>query len=113
MPLSLQARVVFPVDRPPIENGIVTIEGERIIAVGTKAVGAEVIDLGCVALIPGLVNAHTHLEFSYLNQPLGNAGMPLVDWIRLIIAERGRGNLVPLENVNRGLVESHSHGVTT
>jgi cytosine/adenosine deaminase-related metal-dependent hydrolase len=113
MRFSLQAQIVFPVDRPPIERGVVTIDGERIVAVGTKAVGGEVIDLGCVALIPGLVNAHTHLEFSYLNRPLGKVGMPLVDWIRLIIAERGRGNLVPLENVNRGLVESHGHGVTT
>jgi cytosine/adenosine deaminase-related metal-dependent hydrolase len=113
MPFSLQARIVFPVDRPPIENGIVTIDGDRIVAVGTMSHGGEVTDLGNVALIPGLVNAHTHLEFSYLPRPLGKVGMPLVDWIRLVIAERGRGNLVPLENVNRGLLESRSHGVTT
>ena len=113
MPFSLQARVVFPVDQPPIENGIVTIDGDRIVAVGTKADSGEVIDLGWVALLPGLVNAHTHLEFSHLQQPLGKVGMPLVDWIRLIIAERARGNLVTLENINRGLLECHSHGVTT
>jgi cytosine/adenosine deaminase-related metal-dependent hydrolase len=113
MPFSLRARVVFPVDRPPIDNGFVTIDGDRIVAVGTKVNGGEVTDLGQVALIPGLVNAHTHLEFSYLQRPLGKIGMPFVDWIRLVIAERGRGNLVPLANVNRGLLESYSHGVTT
>ena len=74
MAFSLQARVVFPVDRPPIEHGVVTIDGERIVAVGTKAEASDVIDLGDVALLPGLVNAHTHLEFSYLQQPLGEAG---------------------------------------
>ncbi len=95
MAFSLQARVVYPVDRPPIEHGVVTIDGERIVAVGTKADGGGVIDLGNVALLPGLVNAHTHLEFSYLQQPLGQPGMQLVDWIRLVIAERGRRGYAP------------------
>jgi cytosine/adenosine deaminase-related metal-dependent hydrolase len=113
MPFSLQARVVFPVDQPPIENGIVTIDGERIVEVGTKADAGEVIDLGWVALIPGLVNAHTHLEFSYLQRPLGTLGMPFVDWIRLVIAERGRGEHAPREDANRGLLESLAAGVTT
>ena len=63
---SLRARVVFPVDRPPIEHGVVTIEDERIVAVGTTAEHGNVIDLGAVALLPGLVNTHTHLEFSHL-----------------------------------------------
>src|SRR5688572_12578070 len=90
---SLQARVVFPVDRPPIEYGVVAIEGDRIVAIGGPGEATGVVrDLGNVALVPGLVNAHTHLEFSYLDKPLGGPGMPLVDWIRLIIAERGRGD---------------------
>ena len=113
MPFSLRSRVVFPVDRPPIQNGVVTVDGVRILAVDSKPDGGERIDLGEVALIPGLVNAHTHLEFSYLQRPLGKVGVPLIDWIRLVIAERGRGNLVPLENVNRGLLESHGRGVTS
>jgi cytosine/adenosine deaminase-related metal-dependent hydrolase len=112
MRFSLRARVVFPVDRPPIDNGIVTIDGDQIVAVGTKADGGEVIDLGQVALIPGLVNAHTHLEFSYLQRPLGKAGMPFVDWIRLVIAERGRGEHVPSDDANHGLRESLSAGAT-
>ncbi|HEX5471783.1 MAG TPA: amidohydrolase family protein, partial [Lacipirellulaceae bacterium] len=113
MPYSLQARVVYPVDRPPVEHGVVTIDGERIVAVGTKAVGGEVIDLGNVALLPGLVNAHTHLEFSYLLQPLGQPGMRLVDWIRLVIAERGRTKRKPMEDMKRGLHQALEAGVTT
>jgi cytosine/adenosine deaminase-related metal-dependent hydrolase len=113
MRFSLQARVVFPVDRSPIENGIVIIDGERIVAVGTKADGGEVIDLGSVALLPGLVNAHTHLEFSHLQRPLGRPGMRLVDWIRLVIAERGRGDRAPGQLLERGRSESIRCGVTT
>jgi imidazolonepropionase-like amidohydrolase len=44
--------------------GEVLVEGERITAAGTsvsRPVGAEVIDLGDTTLMPGLIDAHTHL----------------------------------------------------
>ena len=113
MPFSVQARWVFPVDRPPIENGVVTIDGTRIVEVGTKAAADEVIDLGSVALLPGLVNAHTHLEFSHLRQPLGNPGMSFVEWIRLVIAERGHRDYSPPLAIEDGIHESLSCGVTS
>ncbi|HVT30800.1 MAG TPA: amidohydrolase family protein [Lacipirellulaceae bacterium] len=113
MIVSLQARVVFPVDRPPIERGVVTIDGKRIVAVGTMAEGDETVDLGNVALLPGLVNTHTHLEFSYLRKPLGKPGMPLVDWIRLVIGERGRANRSTIDSFQHGVRESLECGVTT
>jgi cytosine/adenosine deaminase-related metal-dependent hydrolase len=113
MPLSLKARVVFPVDAPPIENGVVTIEGSRIISVGTSVESSDLIDVGWTALLPGLVNAHTHLEFSYLDEPLGKLGMPLAEWIRLVIAERGKRQRNPVDDVDRGLSESLGFGVTT
>jgi cytosine/adenosine deaminase-related metal-dependent hydrolase len=108
-----QARVVYPVDQPPIEHGVVTIEDHRIVAVGKNPVERKPTDLGEVALFPGFVNAHTHLEFSYLQQPLGQPGMSLVDWIRLVISERGRRIGSPLENLFRGVHESYTSGVTT
>lgn len=117
MRISLKSRVVFPVDAPPIENGIVTIEGDRVVAVGNTSDSGDLIDLGRAALLPGLVNAHTHLEFSYLEDPLGTLGKPLVmslvDWIRLVIAERGKRQRNRVDDVERGLRESLSLGVTT
>lgn len=116
MAFSLQARVVFPVDRPPIENGIVTIDGDRIVGVEPKKAGCElgeIIDLGNVALLPGLVNAHTHLEFSSLRRPLGVPGIGIVDWIRLVIAERGRTSSDDLDAFDSGGQESLRAGVTT
>lgn len=113
MAFALQARVVFPVDRPPIEHGVVTIEGERIVAIGTRAERGDVTDLGDVALIPGLVNCHTHLEFSYLQQPLGAPGMRLVDWIRLVIAERARVGTDLGSSILKGFTESLRCGVAT
>ncbi|HBB73702.1 MAG TPA: chlorohydrolase, partial [Planctomycetaceae bacterium] len=45
------------------------------------------IDLGDAVALPGLVNAHTHLEFSDLRRPLDTTG-GLPEWIRRIVALR-------------------------
>jgi cytosine/adenosine deaminase-related metal-dependent hydrolase len=103
----------FPVDRPPIEHGAVTIDGERIAAIGTKPEGRDVVDLGSAAILPGFVNAHTHLEFSGLSRPLGQPGMLLTDWIRLVIAERGRSDTSRENAIAAGVQESLGHGVTS
>jgi cytosine/adenosine deaminase-related metal-dependent hydrolase len=112
MTVSLQARYVYPVDRPPIENGVVTIAGERIVSVGRRMEGQAVRDLGDLVLLPGLINAHTHLEFSHLDAPLGTPGMRLPDWIRLVIAERGRRDQRAEDAIAIGLNESLAAGVT-
>lgn len=87
-PIALRARWVFPVDQPPIEGGIVTIAGGKIVAVGKNQSPAPPRDLGDGALLPGFVNAHTHLEFSLLDQPLGQPEMPFPAWIEAVVAYR-------------------------
>jgi cytosine/adenosine deaminase-related metal-dependent hydrolase len=62
--LTLSARWVFPVSSPPLERGLVTVAGERIAAVEPHGTRAPDLDLGDVAIIPGLVNAHTHLDLT-------------------------------------------------
>jgi aminodeoxyfutalosine deaminase len=112
VPRAVRARWVFPVERPPLEGGVITIAGDRIVAVAENASGAPPIDLGDVALLPGLVNAHTHLEFSLMRQPLGRPGITFADWVRLVIDFRrqfGVGNQSPARLA--GLAESRSAGV--
>jgi cytosine/adenosine deaminase-related metal-dependent hydrolase len=87
-PRALRARWVLPIDRPPIEGGLVTLAGGQIVAVGENQSGQPPIDLGDVVLLPGLVNAHTHLEFSLLDRPLGQAGMAFPEWIGGVIEHR-------------------------
>jgi aminodeoxyfutalosine deaminase len=109
----LQARYVFPVAGEPIENGFVAIEKGRIAEVGTRPSSGERIELGNVAILPGLINAHAHLEFSGLSQPLGTPGMGFVDWIRGAIAWRRGQDLDSKPLVAAGLKECARHGVTT
>jgi cytosine/adenosine deaminase-related metal-dependent hydrolase len=110
---SLRARWVLPIDAPPIKGGCVVLSGNRIAGVTAGPRGdGRVEDLGDVALLPGLVNAHTHLEFSDLARPLGAPGMSLPAWIRLVIAERKRGGHDAAAAVAAGLDESIKAGVT-
>lgn len=111
-PFSLRARWILPVEGPPLAGGVVTIEGERIVEVG-KASSSETIDLGDAVLLPGLVNAHTHLEFSDCEKPLGKPGTPLPDWIRQVIGTRHRSDRDATAAIERGLAESLRAGVTT
>jgi aminodeoxyfutalosine deaminase len=67
----LRARVVVPVSGPPIEDGAVSIRGNRIASVGrwrdlSISGGANVVDLGKMVLLPGLVNAHCHLDYTHM-----------------------------------------------
>lgn len=65
--MMLRARWVLPIDRPPIRDGWVEISGHTIVAIGDGAAPHDAHDLGDVALLPGLVNAHTHLELSWMS----------------------------------------------
>jgi hypothetical protein len=85
---ALKARYLFPVDGPPIPDGVLTMADERIVAVGENVSGSPLRDLGNVALLPGLINAHTHLEFSDLSAPLGQSGVAFADWIASIVTRR-------------------------
>lgn len=68
-------------------------------------------DLGPVAWIPGLVNAHTHLEFSALTTPFPTSGR-FTDWIRQVIGYRMANPDVTPHAVRTGLAESLSSGTT-
>jgi cytosine/adenosine deaminase-related metal-dependent hydrolase len=61
------ARWVLPISSPPIAGGAIAVEGQQFIAVATRASlaaqfpQATVRECGVSAIIPGLINAHSHL----------------------------------------------------
>jgi cytosine/adenosine deaminase-related metal-dependent hydrolase len=112
-----------PVGRRTIEDGWLRIERGRIAAIGRRRLtgnppSGQSIDLDDAIILPGLVNAHTHLEFSDLERPLdAEGGLP--GWIARVVALR-RARPSGLEEVARlarslraGLAESLEAGVTT
>lgn len=121
--LHLRARWIVPVGRRTIEDGWLRIERGRIAAIGRRGLtgnppSGQSIDLGDAIVLPGLVNAHTHLEFSDLERPLdAEGGLP--GWIARVVALR-RARLSGPEEADRlarslraGLAESLEAGVTT
>jgi cytosine/adenosine deaminase-related metal-dependent hydrolase len=88
---------------------VVEIAGGRVVGMHDRP-DSETRDLGAVALIPGLVNSHTHLEFSHLDRPLGPM-QPFAGWIRTVIDERRR-RPSDLNSIDAGLRESLRYGST-
>jgi len=72
--VTLRSRYLLPMHGPPLDGGWVRIERGRIVAVGRRPPSGTVIDLGDALMLPGLVNAHTHLEFSGCETPLDPSG---------------------------------------
>jgi len=91
--IRLSAAWIVPIDRPPIRDGWVAVDEGRIVAVGSgdsheaTAFGA-LRHLGEVALMPGLVNAHVHLELSWLRDRVPPAA-DFTSWIQQLFAARG------------------------
>lgn len=85
---------MLPIDRPPIQDGWIEVADGRIIGVGDGRPPAPAEDLGDVALLPGLVNAHTHLELSWMAGRVPPASS-MVAWIRSLLAARVADGVEP------------------
>lgn len=115
--LVLGARWVLPVAAPPLRDGAVGVEAGRIVAVGPRAsllhrrgTSIDWRDLGSVALLPGLINAHTHLELSWLGDDRPEGGS-YVEWVRRLLSQRERGAASdPTVAVERELVTLIARG---
>jgi len=111
-PWTLTARWVFPADRSPLPRGTITIQGDKIVAVEPAGTRAADEDLGNVAILPGLVNGHTHLDLSDARGKIP----PTPDftaWLRGVIQHR-RGQTAEQvrQAIADGISESSSYGVT-
>jgi 5-methylthioadenosine/S-adenosylhomocysteine deaminase len=101
---------VVPVDGPPIRDGAVRVEGHTIAEVGA-ATGADERFDGAV-ILPGLVNAHTHVEYAAM-AGFGD-GMAFGPWIQDHIRRKAAtGAEDSLEQARAGAAACLRGGVTT
>ncbi|MGB0595991.1 MAG: amidohydrolase family protein [Rubripirellula sp.] len=105
------ARWLLPITAPPIPGGWIRVAGGEVVEVGSESVPLDAVDLGEMAILPGLVNAHTHLEFSDFSEPIGYPGVPLNQWIGMVISSRGQANPTQKQHaIKVGMQEMASTG---
>jgi cytosine/adenosine deaminase-related metal-dependent hydrolase len=115
--VTLRAAFLLPIGAPSIANGCIHLAGGRIAWLGRSRGSGPVLDLGDAIILPGLVNAHTHLEFSHLREPLDPAG-GLPAWVRRVVQfRRDRAGASDPRTagaaIEAGLAESAAAGITT
>jgi 5-methylthioadenosine/S-adenosylhomocysteine deaminase len=106
---ALSAAWVLPVDGEPVENGLVRYEGSRIVEVTSGRADRHYDD---AAIVPGFVNAHSHLE--YANYAGFGDGHGFGSWIRTHVDRKSLLRPEDMLAVARlGVVDSLRSGITT
>ena len=116
--MLLRARTVLPMISPALQDGAVRVVGTRIEAVGKRGdlpaqAGEEVVELGDAVLLPGLINAHCHLEYSTLRNAIAPPS-GFTKWVLQINSIKRQ--LAPpdiLNAIQRGFTEAQRFGTTS
>jgi aminodeoxyfutalosine deaminase len=112
---ALRSRIVLPLVAPPIEDGVVHVAAGKIVAVGRarELDGGQIEDLGDSILIPGLINAHCHLDFTVMR----GAILPqdnFSNWVRRINdLKRTLSDDDYLQSISTGFAELRRWGTTS
>ena len=104
---------VLPITGPPLHCGSVDVDDGRVVGMGTlDAVppsDATVVELGATAVLPALVNAHTHLELSGLRGTVPPAAsMPA--WVESLLARRAESGPPDATAIRRAIDEARASG---
>ncbi len=95
------ARLIDGTGAAPVANGVVVVTGDRIVAAGAASAvavpaGARVVDLGDATLLPGFIDAHTHIIGRALADPKGDDAT--------VRDNEAFGAIVGVENARRTLM---------
>ena len=118
--LLLTADVVIPVSSEPIRNGAVVVDGGRIVDIGTSDrietdyPGLQKIGRPNSIILPGFVNAHTHLELSWTRGKIGGFE-DFTGWLERLVTLKAGGVDQDLaeDSMRAGIRDVIESGVTT
>jgi cytosine/adenosine deaminase-related metal-dependent hydrolase len=116
--MIVRSRVVVPMVGEPIENAAVAIAGNQIAGVGRyeevrASHGGDVLDLGERIVLPGLINAHCHLDYTLLRGQVPPQ-KSFTDWIRAINTSKAALSEEDyIASIEAGLAEVKKFGTTT
>ncbi|HJW29489.1 MAG TPA: amidohydrolase family protein, partial [Saprospiraceae bacterium] len=96
---------VYPVSSPPITEGVVVMDGDRVVDVTHRSeVGAEKLDYFNGMLIPGFINTHCHLELSHLKGQVAT-GIGLLSFLERVVRLRGNSE----EEIQQAIQEADAY----
>src|SRR5438132_2160312 len=117
--MIIRAGTVVTMDGLPIDNGAVAASGGRITNVGKFSdisatnSGEQIVDLGEQALLPGLINAHCHLDYTCLRGKIPPS-KSFTEWVRAINAKKDNHTQEDyIRSINDGFAEAKRFGTTT
>lgn len=116
--MIIRARTVVPMEGEPIHDGAVAVAGGKFTDVGhfhevKQRQSGEVLDLGEQVLMPGLINAHCHLDYTMLRGTIPPQ-RSFSDWIQAINAEKATLTEQDyIDSIHAGFAEARSFGTTT
>ena len=94
--MLITAETVLPISSPPINDGAILIADGKIREAGKSAhlkeryKDIETLDLGRGILLPGFINAHTHLELGWIKRSIGEFN-GFIGWLQQIIGAKMEG----------------------
>lgn len=114
--MILKASAVVTMDGPVIVDGAVVVEGKRIVDVGegrSSSEDGQVIDLSGHALLPGLINAHCHLDYTRLRWAI-SPPKSFAAWVQHLNAlKRTMDSSDFINAISHGFRELQRWGTTT
>jgi aminodeoxyfutalosine deaminase len=116
--IAYRCRTLVPMHGPPIDDGAFIVEGPLIVEAGNAGQmlrdhPGEVIDLGEVAVLPGLINAHCHLDYTLMRGVI-LPSHSFSHWVSRINAlKRSFSDSDYLRATHLGFAELMRNGITT
>lgn len=118
--ILISSETVLPISSPPINRGAILIVDGRIRDIGKSSIlkkrykNIRSLDLGNGTLLPGFINAHTHLELGWIRNRIGRFS-GFIDWLQQII--KAKMQTIKREEIEKsveeGIGELVKSGVTT